>query len=289
MKKTINTLLASVAMLLLVSTYSFAQTFVVDGIKYNVLLGTTNVEVIANTPQYTGPITIPLTVTNSSVTYSVTSIGDFAFKYCFSLTSITIPNSVTSIGWSGFQGCYGLTSITIPSSVTSLAFGAFYGCTGLTSITIPSSVTSIGDAAFSNCTNLSSVTVENPIPVSLLSRTFLGIASPATLYVPAGTTEAYQAAAEWKNFTNLVVTGIETMNASNFSVFPNPATDNVTITLTESVSGTVSIVDLHGNVVATKSISGNTSNISTADLASGVFVVKISTDKGVAVKQLVIN
>jgi hypothetical protein len=91
---------------------------------------------------------------------------------------------------------------------------------------------------------------------------------------------------------NIVVnklTAIESSNSTNFSIYPNPATDNVTITLTESVSGTISIVDLKGNVVATKSISGNTSNISTADLASGVYVVKISSDKGVAVKQLVIQ
>ncbi len=86
-----------------------------------------------------------------------------------------------------------------------------------------------------------------------------------------------------------MLTNVETFNTTSISIYPNPATDNVTVSFNESVSGTVSIVDLHGNVVATKSISGNTSNISTVDFASGVYVVKINSDKGVAVKQLVIQ
>ena len=43
---------------------------------------------------------------------SVTSIGEYAFRYCSSLTSITIPNSVTSIGEYAFRYCSSLTSIT---------------------------------------------------------------------------------------------------------------------------------------------------------------------------------
>jgi hypothetical protein len=68
---------------------------------------------------------------------SVTSIEDFAFQFCFGLTSVTIGNSVTSIGNFAFYGCTGLTSVTIPDSVTSLGNYAFAYCSGLTRVNIP--------------------------------------------------------------------------------------------------------------------------------------------------------
>jgi hypothetical protein len=42
---------------------------------------------------------------------SVTSIGDWAFVYCDSLTSVTIGNNVTSIGKGAFSGCSSLTEV----------------------------------------------------------------------------------------------------------------------------------------------------------------------------------
>ena len=100
---------------------------------------------------------------NTIIPNSVTSIGDYAFSYCYSLTSVTIPNSVTSIGRSAFYGCSGLTSMTIPNSVTNIGDEAFENCNHLTSVTIGNSVTSIGDEAFSNCERLTSVTIPNSV------------------------------------------------------------------------------------------------------------------------------
>ncbi len=88
---------------------------------------------------------------------SVTSIGDYAFYGCSSLTAITIPDSVTSIGWNAFDSCSSLTAITIPDSVTSIGWNAFDSCSSLTAITIPDSVTSIDVSAFYGC---SSFTIE---------------------------------------------------------------------------------------------------------------------------------
>ena len=72
---------------------------------------------------------------NYKIPNSVTSIGDGAFSWCNSLTSITIPESVTSIVYSAFISCRSLTNITIPKSVTSIAGWAFSSCISLTNIT----------------------------------------------------------------------------------------------------------------------------------------------------------
>ena len=100
---------------------------------------------------------------NTIIPNGVTSIENYAFYSCSSLTSITIPNSVTSIGYSSFSDCSSLTSITIPNSVTSIGGSAFSNCSSLTSLTIPNSLTSIGDYAFYRCSSLTSVTIPNSV------------------------------------------------------------------------------------------------------------------------------
>ena len=85
---------------------------------------------------------------------NVTTIGDYAFFKCSSLTSVTIPNGVTTIGNNAFYHCNSLTSVTISNSVTTIGEWAFSGCESLTSVTIPDSVTTIGNCAFRDCKNL---------------------------------------------------------------------------------------------------------------------------------------
>ena len=159
------------ALLLLCATAAAAHDFEVDGIYYNILSDEDKtVEVTyrgnyynSDLYEYSGDVTIPANVTYKGTTYSVTTIGDSAFDYCSSLTSITIPNSVTSIGSGAFGDCSSLTSITIPNSVTSIGKSAFYGCSSLTSITIPNSVKTIGDYVFSNCSSLASIEIPNSV------------------------------------------------------------------------------------------------------------------------------
>ena len=93
----------------------------------------------------------------------VTTIGDQAFEYCSSLTSVTIPSSVTSIGNNAFAGCFRLSRVTIPTSVTSIGDNAFADCSTLIRVTIPSSLSSIGNNAFAGCSNLIRVTIPSSV------------------------------------------------------------------------------------------------------------------------------
>ena len=59
---------------------------------------------------------------------AVTTIGDYAFQNCTSLTSITIPDSVTTIREGAFNWCESLTSVyckatTPPAGGTSMFYG----------------------------------------------------------------------------------------------------------------------------------------------------------------------
>ncbi len=117
-----------------------------------------------------GAVTIPSTIND----LPVTRIGDQAFSYCNSLTSITIPASVTSIGDAAFYACDSLMAITVDalnsvySSVDGVVFNQSQtmlvqwpgGKAG--SYTIPNNVTSIGDYAFAG-TRLTNVTILNNV------------------------------------------------------------------------------------------------------------------------------
>ena len=103
-------------------------------------------------------------VTEIVIPDGITSIGNYAFYNCTSLTSADIPTGVTSIGNYAFYNCASLTSADIPTGVTSIGGSAFDNCTSLTSVVIPKSVMNIGNYAFRNCTSLTSITVDKDNP-----------------------------------------------------------------------------------------------------------------------------
>ena len=108
---------------------------------------------------------------NGTLTISGTGdIPDYSVSYVpwysrrSSIKTVIIENGVTSIGDYAFRYCASITSITISSSVTSIGPYALSNCTSLTSITIPVGLISIGDSAFSACRSLTSIIVDNNNP-----------------------------------------------------------------------------------------------------------------------------
>lgn len=87
------------------------------------------------------------------------------------------------------------------------------------------------------------------------------------------------------------VAATESAVASQFSVFPNPATNVINIANADNalVNG-VAIVDLNGRTVKSVKFDGvANAEINVADLASGVYIMTIASDKGTATKKIVKN
>ncbi len=136
---------------------------------------------------------IPASVTYSGTTYSVTSIGDYAFSGCSSLTSIGIPNSVTSIGEYAFLWCSSLTSLSVEAGNT--VYDSRNNCNaiietstntlivGCQNTTIPNSVTSIGNYAFCSCSSRFCV-----MGVCTENNAFSGCSSWTSMTIPNSVT-----------------------------------------------------------------------------------------------------
>ena len=103
------------------------------------------------------------------INQGVTSIGDYAFTDCCSLSNIEISNSVTSIGASVFSDCSSLSSIELPDNITSIEDYTFFKCSSLKNIKFSNSIISIGACAFSFCSDLSSI----ELPESVINIEYL--------------------------------------------------------------------------------------------------------------------
>ena len=112
----------------------------------------------------------------------VTSIADYAFLECSSLTSVSFPVA-TSIGQNAFSGCSKLTEVSFPN------------------------VTSIGDAAFYNCSSLTTIYVGTNIStVCTLSSTdaFEECSKLTNIYVPANLVDSYKTATNWSSYADKI-------------------------------------------------------------------------------------
>lgn len=132
---------------------------------------------------------------------TIDSIGNLAFGYCASLRSVNIPENTLSIGNEAFTGCSALASVVLNEKLTSIGDYAFFGCTGMAAIQIPSTVQTIGDNAFMGIHWMTDVYANGLTPHSAPETAFSTNAyKNATLHVPVGTRELYEAHPTWSRF-----------------------------------------------------------------------------------------
>lgn len=113
----------------------------------------------------------------------VTSIGDYSFFECSSLTEVIISNEVTKIGAASFKDCTSLISITIPDSVVEIKSSAFCNCLSLVSVSLPVSLTEIECFLFSGCQSLISIVVPNKVKC-IYTEAFLGCSALKEVKLP---------------------------------------------------------------------------------------------------------
>ena len=313
MKPNIQKLWMVMAMLCL-SIHASAYDFKVDGICYKILSEEERTVAVTfysydyngNAFYVKGDIELPKKLIYSSKTYTLTSIGDYAFRGCRDLTSVMTPNSVTSIGLGAFEYCSGLENIyvdpentnyssidgilyskdatsiikvpatknnvTIPNSVTSIGNYAFEGCRDLSSVTIPNSVTYIGWGVFDNCDNLKTIYMQCEVPIKCSSICDDYTLKEAILYVPKGTKTAYEKVDPWRNFWNIEemdFSGVDGIEADEYGA-PHISVNNGIVTL-DGIDSNASIIvyDIWGRMVH-NGISHTINN-----LPSGLYVVKV--------------
>ena len=146
-----------------------------------------------------------------------TSIPDYAFSDCGSITSIVIPSSVTSIGESVFKGCSSLVELTLPFIDTYLGvyFGApdsylrsssyvpyslkkiiilggtsipayaFFSLKHISSIVLPGEIEKVGSYAFSLCSSLTSIFIPSGVTAVFMGTNYFEYCNTLTIYCEA--------------------------------------------------------------------------------------------------------
>ena len=154
-----------------------------------------------------------------NISYNKTSnYGYSPFYRNTSLRSVTITDRETEVSENEFYGCTNLKEVKIGDGVTTIGSWAFSGCAAIDYFAFGSSVKTIGQEAFSDCTAMTRLISRAATPPSCGSQALDDINKwTCTLSVPAGSTAAYQAAAQWKEFFFIDndVTAIETVAAES--------------------------------------------------------------------------
>lgn len=153
---------------------------------------------------------------------SVTTIGEGAFTRCTSLVAVNIPSGVTTLPEACFGGCSKLATVTLPDGLTEIGRNAFYNCSKIVTLELPANLKVIGQNALTRCTGIKELTLPATLTTignhpflgdTKLTKLHMKATTPVqlgdaltdntsmTVFVPAGSKQAYAAADYWKELT----------------------------------------------------------------------------------------
>lgn len=237
---------------------------------------------------------------------NLTSIGEWAFAHCPSLSIVELPESLTSLGEGAFFDCTALATISAPGGVNALPAYALKGApltdspdllqegitsignhalsgTGAEKVTFPSTLSYLGDNAMENMTNLQTLNGEALQSVPELGQNvWQGITqNDVELAVAPELVEDFQAADQWKDFA---IKNLSTL------ITPEEVTDvNIRArfsgTMLElAVSGSsldqVQIYTPAGLLLGSYDIKSEATSIDTASFSSNLMLVRCFLENG---------
>ena len=146
---------------------------------------------------YSGDIKVPGFITVNGQKYAVTSVANNCFAYQKDVTSIEIPATIRKVG--------------------SYAFAS----TAIRTMTLPAAVTEVDMALFSRCDSLKTITSLATVPPKAPTALSIGLNTPwVTVYVPAGSVDAYKAADGWSLFVHIETMLSEQIKPTSITLDP---------------------------------------------------------------------
>jgi len=261
-----------------------------------------------------------VSLTSIMIPNSVSRIGELAFYSCINLTSLSIPTSVTYIGDGAFASCYKLSLITNLNPVPVPPQGPIGTFTGVDYDSCKLIVPSSSVQAYENAALWFRFNIEgggilvNPVANNIeygyaignglyemdTTATVTAIANENCKFINWTKDDVEISRDNSYSFTvtediKLVAnfesdgTGIKTNEiAADVKVYPNPTTGELRVTSIEYQVSSIEVFDVYGR----KTISDirypkSDIVINISYLQTGIYFVKIITEKGIVTKKIV--
>ena len=248
------------------------------------------------------------------------TMGEGCFHSCNQLTSIDIPNGLRVIPEAAFFMCNALSNITWGDAVEVIDTCAFGDCS-FTELTLPPTLRVIRMTAFIGdyMGRLSRLTFSAPVdtievdafyqqPLQMLrlrnsvppvttddgysTNGCLDGTDADSIFIPCGSLNAYLADNYWGQFASKYhesCNGIDDAREDQIAVYPNPATNQLSINGTIGCH-TVELIGIDGRIIQTNKSSDNqTITLDVSSLTRGAYFLRLHTPDGITTQKIILQ